>query len=217
MISCLKCGAVLDAQRDLVAGDWRCPQCGHWTAASAGEGVVAAEAVGQAPYHTPGAPAQFSPLPSKPPVVAPQVNPFADVGNPYAPSYYPAFKPDRNRALSKVQGPGILMQLCGGLLVLTGVGLGIGIPFAIAAPDLSDDDRIGLMVVCCGGAPLCMLFGALTLWGGTRMKSLRSYGLALTSVIIIFVLGFLICIPAALIGIWPLIVLLDSEVKACFD
>jgi hypothetical protein len=49
------------------------------------------------------------------------------------------------------------------------------------------------------------------------MLKLRSYALAMTAVVFTFVIGFLACLPLMLVGIWPLVVLLDAEVKACFD
>jgi hypothetical protein len=64
---------------------------------------------------------------------------------------------------------------------------------------------------------LCIASGGFIFWAALRMLKLRSYSLAITAVVFTFVIGFLACLPVMLVGIWPLIVLLDAEVKACFD
>jgi hypothetical protein len=49
------------------------------------------------------------------------------------------------------------------------------------------------------------------------MRQLRSWGLALTATVLTFVIGGLVCIVLMLLGIWPLIVLVDSKVKRAFE
>ncbi|MBC7855850.1 MAG: hypothetical protein IAF94_20675 [Pirellulaceae bacterium] len=73
---------------------------------------------------------------------------------------------------------------------------------------------LGLLGVCIF---FCVAVGAFTFWAAMRMKALRSYSLAMSAVVVTFLVGFLACLPAMILGIWPLIVLLDGEVKACFD
>jgi predicted Zn finger-like uncharacterized protein len=128
----------------------------------------------------------------------------------------------REYALSRVQGPGTLLQVYGGLCVLAGVGLFLLAVYGVVqlnqnlTPGARED---AIMFTVLGG--LGTLFsgglGALTCWAGTRMKNLRSYGLAMTVTILTFVAGFLVCLLVALVGIWPLVVLSDSAVREEFE
>jgi len=122
-------------------------------------------------------------------------------------------RPRRSVALDKVSGPAILLIVYGVLcLVAVPVLLVSG---AVAAAQKRPD--IAAVVLCLLGSLLGLAAGGLTLAGGIRMKALRNYGLAMASVIVVFVVGLMTCVPVALVGIWPLIVLLDPEVKASFD
>ena len=62
-----------------------------------------------------------------------------------------------------------------------------------------------------------VLAGIVTIVGGVKMKSLNSWGLALTAAIITLVPVFSCCCWGLPIGIWALIVLLNSDVKAAFS
>ena len=56
--------------------------------------------------------------------------------------------------------------------------------------------------------------------GGYRMRQLRSWGLALTATILVFVaggMGGLIGLLLMLLGIWPMIVLVDNKIKRAFQ
>ena len=162
-----------------------------------------------APYPPPYPPPYQPQFPSQNPYQAP--NPWGD--NFYSPGYVPVA--DRGRALSKVFGPAILMQIYGAVIVISGITLAISIPFIVA--DAPRNDQIAIIVLVGVGVFFCVALGAFTFWGGMRMKALRSYTLVMTAVVITFLIGFLTCLPAMVLGIWPLIVLLDGEVKACFD
>jgi hypothetical protein len=116
-------------------------------------------------------------------------------------------------ALDKASGPAILLIVYGVLcLVAVPVLLVSG---AVAAAQKRPD--AAAVALCLLGSLLCLAAGGLTVAGGIRMRVLRNYGLAMASVIVVFVVGLLICAPVALVGIWPLVVLLDPEVKASFD
>ena len=107
------------------------------------------------------------------------------------------------------------MQIYSALLVVGGIALGGFIPWVVADAPRNDQPIIlGLLGVCIF---FCVAVGAFTFWAAMRMKALRSYALAVSAVVVIFLVGFLACLPAMLVGIWPLIALLDGEVKACFD
>jgi hypothetical protein len=46
-----------------------------------------------------------------------------------------------------------------------------------------------------------------------RMEQLRSYRLAMTGTMLFLVSGLVLCAPLALLGIWPLLVLLNADVQ----
>lgn len=137
------------------------------------------------------------------------VNPFT---NPYA---YPGkWEPNRVLAQSKVQAPGVILQVYGVLLCLAGLACIGFIPLALTQPKV--EDQVVMTVFACLGLVLAVPTGGVIFWGGTKMKQLQSYGWALAAVIVTLAIGFLACLPAVFIGIWPLIVILDADVKASF-
>jgi hypothetical protein len=214
MMHCPHCGATALEQRNTFGGAVHCPACGKTFEAQGAESIVAAEmAASPAPA---ASTMPLAPATGKPPVIAVAgINPYSDLAaNPFVMPPMPMWKPDRNRALGKIQGPAILMQIYGVLLGLGGVGCLVAAPFIV--PAMEGEDQIVLSVFM-GIGMLGIPFGLLTLWAGTRMKALRSYGLAMTAVVLIFVIALLACVPAVIVGIWPLVALLDAEVKASFD
>ena len=154
---------------------------------------------------------QYSPPGSYPPNPYQAPNPWGE--NFYSPGYYNYV--DRNRALSKAFGPAIFMQVYSGLILLGGIALAAFVPFAVH--DMRGDDQAILIGIMGFGVFLCLLLGGLTFFAGMRFKILRSYGFVMTVVIGTLVIGFLTCLPAMFLAIWPMVVLMDSEVKACFD
>jgi hypothetical protein len=133
---------------------------------------------------------------------------------------------NREYAESRTQGPGRVLQVYGGFLILVAAGLFFMAIYGMV--QLSNSTRMPLstsaheeataMTVIGGMGSLCLgVLGGLIWLGGTRMKALRSYGLALTATILTFVTGLPICILLTAIGIWPLIVLCDTAVREQFE
>lgn len=83
--------------------------------------------------------------------------------------------------------------------------------------DMNRDEQPVMTVILGVCSFLCIASGSFIFWAALRMLKLRSYALAMTAVVFTFVIGFLACLPLMLVGIWPLVMLLDAEVKACFD
>jgi len=52
--------------------------------------------------------------------------------------------------------------------------------------------------------------------GWMKLKNLQSYGWAMAAVVVTFALAVLVCPFTIVVGIWPLVVLLDPDVKASF-
>jgi hypothetical protein len=128
----------------------------------------------------------------------------------FAPGYLPPLM-SREIALAKVQGPGIMLQIMGGLLMLSALAT----PLLLLIPDAEDENVILAIVAVC--LPLGLAAGGLTFFCGSQFKALQSYYLVLATIVVMLIVGLLVCPLLALPGIWPMIVMLDSGVKANFD
>jgi len=134
-------------------------------------------------------------------------------------------QPDRAAAAAKVQGPaitlivtaglGFLYQLFSIVTSLTGKGM----------PDLSElPPQLARYVTMMSGtigvvmSILAIGIGVLVLLGALKMRSLTSYGLALTSSILAMIPCLSPCCCVGLpAGIWALVVLNKADVKAAFQ
>jgi predicted Zn finger-like uncharacterized protein len=131
----------------------------------------------------------------------------------------------RSEALSRVSGPGILLMIMGALYFLMAIGCVAGAVWALSEMNTGpkrpnvpkDPDPVPVMVFCSLGAICGFICGPIVFLGGYRMRQLRSWGLALTATILTFVVGGMVCLFLMLLGIWPLIVLVDSKVKRAFE
>jgi hypothetical protein len=205
----------------------RCMQCGLLSELRAGSGQT--PTYQSPPAHSPYPPqvsTGYGPPPTYAPPYQPQFpgqfpppnpyqspNPWGDASPGYYPGYYQVA--DRNRALSKVFAPAIFMQVYSGLLMLGAFALAAIAPFVLdEIPRNEQPFFIGVIGV---GVFLGLVLGGFSYFAGMRMRTLRSYTLVMAAVIAIFGIGLLTCLPLVFLGIWPLIVLLDGEVKACFD
>ncbi len=118
-------------------------------------------------------------------------------------------------ALMVMAGLTIAASLLGVLFNLLGVSLGSGM-----LGNLSQDERIGQLFM--GGlgivrALIVIVVNLVAFVGALRMKSLQSYSLAIISAIVVaFPCCNCCCVIGTPIGIWALIVLFDSQVKAAF-
>jgi hypothetical protein len=147
-------------------------------------------------------------------------NPFADAPSGFSyPGIYPpgpfagAYLPQpmsRDAALAKVRGPGLVLQMFGGLIVLAALASLL----ILLIPEAREDEATPLILAVT--VPLGLAVGALSIYSGGQLKVLRSYALVMTSVVLLLAAGLLVCPLVALPGIWPLIVMLDSGVKAHF-
>jgi hypothetical protein len=73
--------------------------------------------------------------------------------------------------------------------------------------------NIGLLLANLAGSIFPIL-------GGIRMRSLRSYGLAVTGAVVAMIplvsCSFCLCFGGAIVGVWSLVVLMNPEVKSAF-
>src|SRR3954471_12452172 len=212
---CPACGSEVPLPASQAGGAVTCPRCRATSQIIGGFGQPAPPS--QMAGSFPQPPAFSSPpyQPGYPPGGA--FNPYQSP-NPWADQYYgpaPFLPPDRNRALAKVKGPGIFLQIYGVLLGLAAVGSLILLPLMLM--DSQEEEKVIILVIFSVLIVLGMGLGIFVFVAGMKLKSLKSYGLVMTCVILTFLFGFLTCLPAALVGIWPLVVLLDTEVKVWFD
>src|SRR5688572_28145048 len=116
---CPSCGAAVDESRSPLGGAVSCQRCGALVGA---------------------------PLPAKPPVVAAPINPFSDQANPaYQYIAPPVWKPNRLLAESKVQVPGVILQVMGALLLFAALALAALLPFFGSIEN--EEDRIIAIVM----------------------------------------------------------------------
>jgi hypothetical protein len=191
--ACPACGVPLQLPDDAVGRGFQCVRCGAALWALAGGQIV-----------------------TQPQPLKAQANPFAEgpQAGVYGPaSYHPAYLPQpmgREQALAKVRGPGITLIVYG---LLWGA-LGLLLPLALFAEDFRQDEVAQVMIPVLAG--LAMVIGAFTVFCGTRLMALRSYTLIMVGVVLTVVAGILICPLLAIAAIWPLVVLLDNQVKQHF-
>src|SRR5260370_25205957 len=113
---------------------------------------------------------------------------------------------DKGRA--KVAFPAILLQVYGVVVFLVSL-------FAIERGITHHTQMDNVPIFIFGG--IWGLVAAVVIFiGGYCMYRLRALGMALTATILCLASGLLTCVPLGLIGIWPLIVLLNADVKAAF-
>jgi hypothetical protein len=98
------------------------------------------------------------------------------------------------------------------------LGVGIG---AIGAA--SGDRGGGFATIMSGvvgmvGSVVWMLLGALIIFGGVKMKSLKSYGLSMAAAVLAALpcTSYWCCLIGLPVGIWAIVVLMDQQVKASF-
>jgi predicted Zn finger-like uncharacterized protein len=132
----------------------------------------------------------------------------------------------RAYALSRVHGPGTLLQVWGALCCLGACALlflfiygmtQLTGPVQVQLSPGERKDAIAATAFGGIGGAISAGLGVLICWGGTRMKALRSYGLAMAATILTSLVGGSTCIFLLALGIWPLIVLCDSAVREQFD
>ena len=132
-------------------------------------------------------------------------------------------------AAGKVAVPAILLMISGGIgilhaLFMVVMGL-VGPPPAQAPPEIQGNEQqmqmFNIMAnlqgpVLIGLGALAIIVSGLVLFGGLKMKSLESYGLAMTGSILAMLPCSLGCCLGLFIGIWSLVVLMDANVKSAF-
>jgi hypothetical protein len=132
------------------------------------------------------------------------------------------------RAKGRVQPPAICLIVLGSLglalhLALLAFGvLGVGLSQLTKAPPLASPGQRAIVAMVGLGATVvfrlfALIFSALIVFGGARMKSLRSWGLSLASAI----LAMLPCVSPCCIlglplGIWAVVVLADEDIRNSF-
>ena len=134
-----------------------------------------------------------------------------------------------SNARDQVNTPAILLMVVGGLTVayalfgavqsLTGANTA-GLDQALANPDIPQGARSIISGMARGGIFFNLFqlaLGAVTAFGGLKMKNLENYGLAMAASIIAVIPCFGSCCCIGIpVGIWSLIVLNKPEVKAAF-
>ena len=144
------------------------------------------------------------------------VNPYADQApvNPYAaprPTFAALSPAERTqRARARVKPPAILLMVASLLFFALAALFLLGLVVS-----LDERDEAGVAICTIAGA-LSLVCGCVPIVCGWLMMGMRAYGLCLAGVIVLMVLAVVFCPLFIAFTIWPLIVLLDSDVKAAF-
>ncbi len=127
-------------------------------------------------------------------------------------------------AVAKVKGPAIgliVTAILGAIVNLFALGWNIAGPKGEPIPNL--DPELERIIEMFGGtlgivsAIIAIVFAGLILYGALKMKKLEGYAWAMTAAILALIPCTSPCCVIGLpIGIWALVVLLQSEVKAQF-
>jgi hypothetical protein len=215
---CSQCGKLLRTDDGAIGRQAQCPECGAVTTVpeSSGPSEPSASPFGQQGGENPfGAPAAADAEGAE--------NPYQ---SPAAPTYLPPgpMQGDTAAAAQRVAGPatalivtavlGMVVQVCGIAIRLAefgGMGPGIRPNRGDAFP-MFMEGGIGVAAGVFG-----LVVAAVILVGAMKMKKLESYPFAMTSAIVAMVPCISPCCLLGLpFGIWALIVLGDSSVKAAF-
>ncbi|MBN2023056.1 MAG: zinc ribbon domain-containing protein [Pirellulales bacterium] len=187
---CTQCDKLLRTPDETAGRQAKCPVCGAI--------IAVPELATGSPF---AGPAQAAP---------PSDNPFASPVGPLV---------EGPSAASRVSAPAIGLIVTGGLgLALQVLGL-LGNLVQLGGVVPGQQPPAGLQPVAMVGVGLVAIVASMVvLIGGIRMKNLESYGLAMTASI----LAMIPCIsPCCLLGlpfgIWAIVVLSDSEVRAAFS
>ena len=125
----------------------------------------------------------------------------------------------RDLAKRQVRWPSMLLLFGGAFLTLFGLVLLVGTVVALYRgtfwPEPSSR-HILLDFVWGIGVLAGVIVGPVIIVAAYRMEKLRSYGLALTGTVLLCVFGLVTCAPLALLGIWPLFALFNSDVRWAF-
>jgi hypothetical protein len=128
----------------------------------------------------------------------------------------------RHAARRRVKGPSLLLLVSGAFLTLWGLVLLVGTVVSICEgtfwpqPGFRNGMEALLSIVWGTGVVAGVIIGPVIVVAAYRMEQLRSYRLAMSGTILFCVSGLVLCAPLALLGIWPLVVLLNSDVRWAF-
>jgi phage FluMu protein Com len=199
---CGQCGKLLRTGDETAGRQAQCPECGTLTEVPT-------------PGATPGTPPPLGPLSGQN---------VGSSGGAAGPSPMPGVAAYGVPAAQRVSGPatalmvtaalGILAHVYGILYALIAVGIGIGATMTVRLWPFP-------MMVDRRGMAACEVFGlvmaVIVLIGAVKMKNLENYSFAIASAIIAIVpCTSQCCLLGVPFGIWALVVLNDSSVKAAF-
>jgi hypothetical protein len=213
---CSQCGRLLQTPDDSGGRQAKCPECG------AIQPIPMASAPPDAPLASPPASSAQSPFAGTVLPEAPH-----DANNPFQPPQYaggpiPSMGAEyRQYARDRLQSPAI------GLIVTSVIGIGLqllNLMFAAVGPQRFPGMNNPNMRFAPVPSPvgvglnlLAILLAVLVIYGAIKMKNLESYTLAMTASILALIPCTSPCCCLGLpIGIWALVVLVDTNVKSAF-
>ncbi|MSU57136.1 MAG: DUF4339 domain-containing protein [Pedosphaera sp.] len=127
-------------------------------------------------------------------------------------------------ATGQTNGPGIALIVAGSLYLLLACFrfLSTIVGFGFAAAQRSGNPELDRIFAIAGPINLAigvltLVLGLVVLFGGIKMRQLKSYGLCMTAAIIAMIpCTFPCCFIGLPIGIWAIVILSKAEVKSQF-
>jgi phage FluMu protein Com len=214
---CSQCGKLLRTDDGAIGRQAQCPECGAVT-------TVPESSEPSEPSASPfGQQGGENPFGVPPPADSQGAeNPYQ---SPATPTYLPPgpMQGDTAAAAQRVAGPATALIVVSILAIVLQVGATIVNIVGFAAGQGAQHQRIDMFPMWAGGGihlvsgAFGVIIAVLVLIGAMKMKKLENYPFAMASAIIAMIPCFWPCCILGLpFGIWALIVLGDSSVKAAF-
>jgi hypothetical protein len=214
---CTNCGKLLRTQDGSAGMPAQCPECQTITTVPGTPGTMSPQP-GGSPLEAAG-PAGSSPFGMGPAPSGP-----GDADNPYQSPVTTGYIGSASAA-GRVAGPAIALIVTASLglawhvvsAIINAITLSNGPPVVFQPGQGPEVPQWVFVVAILGGAVLALVLDVVILVGAIRMRKLQSYGLAMAASIIAMIpCVWPCCLLGLPFGIWALVVLSDSSVKAAF-
>jgi phage FluMu protein Com len=217
---CNECGKLLRTDDETVGRQAQCPECGAIS-------IVPSSTASSETSPSPFAPSPFAPSAGANPFGSGPAGDAESSDNSYqspvSPTYLPPGQIDPALAAQRVAGPATALMVIAILsLIVRAGGVVVGLLQFGEAPMIQPQNRHDLIPMMVGGGANAVggIFGIIVavviLLGAMKMKKLESYGFSMAVAIIAMIPCFSPCCLGLPFGIWALVVLSDSSVKAAF-
>jgi predicted Zn finger-like uncharacterized protein len=214
IVQCPSCEKKLRVADELLGKTVRCPGCKTAFTAEGEDEPIEAELVEEAPRRPRRPVAAADDEEDEPRPRRPQEVEDEEKDEP-RPRRRPRRINPRREAESAVAGPAIALMVIAGLGALVDVWALVNILLGLSVAPAGVDPGV-FKVARAIALVLMVVWTIIVLLGGLKMKSLSSYGAAMTGCIFAMLPCNIVCLGGLPIGIWALVVLNRPDVKRAF-